>query len=170
VRATSTRFTRADYEKLPEGFPAQLVEGEFVKEPSPVYQHQRVAQGIWIALLDVVGRDRGVISPVDIVLDEFNVFQPDVCVFAAPLAAHQRRLPIPILVVDVLSPSTAGRDRNRKTRHYLAAGVREVWLVDPDVGAIEVHTRDGVASFRPDDEAASSAVPGFRVTGGALTR
>lgn len=163
-------MTRADYAKLPEGEPIQLVEGEFVREATPIYQHQRVLLRATYELVDLVGQERVVPSPVDVVIDEFNVYWPDVAVYAAPLAAHQKDLGVPILVIEVLSPSTATRDRKRKTRHYLAAGVREVWLVEPTMGAIEIHTEDGVRVLAPDDAAVSQAVPGFSVTGRALVR
>lgn len=34
-------FTRADYDQLPEGFPAELVEGCLVKERAPTFDHGR---------------------------------------------------------------------------------------------------------------------------------
>ena len=167
---TTPRFTRAEYQALPEGFPCELVEGELVKEPSPEYHHQRVELKIVSRLVALIGDERVVIAPADVELDEWNVLQPDVAVFDAPLDPHTRRLPIPAVVFEVLSPSTARRDRVRKTRLYLAAGVREVWLVQPSSGAVEVHTPDGVAKHAPHEEVASSALPGFRVTGAALVR
>ncbi len=71
---------------------------------------------------------------------------------------------IPILAVEVLSPSTAARDREQKTAIYLRAGVREVWLVDPDSHAIEVHTAAGVRRLAPAEFAESAVVPGFRLS------
>ena len=53
------------------------------------------------------------------------------------------------------------RDRDRKTAIYLRAGVAEVWLVDPDAGAIEVHTQDGVARVAGTERATSAALSGF---------
>ena len=38
----------------------------------------------------------------------------------------------PTLVVEILSPATARRDRLEKKRLYEANGVEEYWLVDPD--------------------------------------
>ena len=68
---------------------------------------------------------------------------------------------VPVLAVEVLSPSTAARDREAKTAIYLRAGVLEVWLVDPDSGSVEVHSPTGVARFDGARRAASVAVPGF---------
>jgi Uma2 family endonuclease len=68
---------------------------------------------------------------------------------------------IPLLVVEVLSPSTVRRDRDRKTGIYLRAGVREVWLVDPDAGTVEVHTEGGVERQAGESRASSVVLPGF---------
>ena len=136
-------YTRADYNLLPEGFPAQLVEGQLVRDPSPVFGHQRTALRIASLLSGLVGDSRMGIAPTDIVLDDFNVYQPDVVVFRTALddEAHGEDVGIPLLAVEVLSPSTARRDRVVKRTRMLDAGVDEVWLVDRAAGMIEVYDR-----------------------------
>ncbi|MCY0875865.1 MAG: Uma2 family endonuclease, partial [Firmicutes bacterium] len=44
----------------------------------------------------------------------------------------------PDLVVEVLSPSTAYKDKKSKLKAYRAAGVREYWMVDPHLRLVEV--------------------------------
>jgi Uma2 family endonuclease len=46
----------------------------------------------------------------------------------------------PDLVVEVLSPSTAARDRGIKLERYRHFGVPEYWLVDPEENTIDVWT------------------------------
>jgi Uma2 family endonuclease len=70
----------------------------------------------------------------------------------------------PLLVVEVLSPSTAQRDRVVKRRIYLDAGVEEVWIVDLDAEKIEVYARGGASEFSLDETARSAAVPGFALS------
>jgi Uma2 family endonuclease len=48
----------------------------------------------------------------------------------------------PDLVVEILSPATAQRDRVVKFRKYLEAGVREYWIVNPDEKTVQVHILD----------------------------
>ena len=86
----------------------------------------------------------------------------------APLARDAADVGIPCLVVEVLSPSTRHRDRRQKLRHYLEAGVAEVWFVDPDEETIEIRTSRGGASFRGDEVARSEVVEGLRVSPGEL--
>lgn len=160
------KFTRRDYLQLPEGFPAELIDGEFVKEPSPTYRHQGQVLRLALRLVPVVGDRRVVIAPADVSIDDWNVLQPDVLVRnpADDLVDPAAEPGVPVLVAEVLSPSTARRDRDLKTAIYLRAGVGEVWLVDPEGSSIEVHDAGGVATFRGAEPAVSRAVEGFRVS------
>ena len=157
-------FTRADYLRLPEGFPAELLEGCLVKEPSPTYGHQRILATVLQRLLALVGPSRALPAPVEVGIDELNVFQPDVAVLRRLPPLDSSDVGIPLLVVEVLSPSTGERDREVKTHHYLEAGVAEVWLVDPEAESVEIHARDGVTTARGREAARSVALPGFDLT------
>lgn len=152
------KFTRDDYLALPEGFPAQLLRGQLVKEPSPTPWHQALVWRVGSALERLVGRNRIVISPIDCFLDEENIFQPDVAVLpeGSRLGPDLSEIPTPILVVEVLSPATAERDRDEKTGIYLDRGVTEVWLVDPIARTIE-----RVPPAGPAGPLKSTVVPGF---------
>ncbi len=169
---TKTRalFTRADYDRLPEGFPAELLQGSLVREPAPFYQHQRVAFRIGRLIADRIGDERVVCSPIDVYLDDLNVLQPDVAVFSQPLPAGLRHVPIPTLVIEVLSDSTARRDRVAKSRIYLEHGIAEVWLVHPVDGTIEVVTPAGRTRHAASETVASAAVSEIALIGADLVR
>ena len=51
---------------------------------------------------------------------------------------------IPLLIAEVLSPSTAFNDRTRKRRRYQKSRVDEYWIVDIDARVVE--------RWRPDDQ------------------
>jgi Uma2 family endonuclease len=155
-------FTRDDYMKLPEGFPAQLIDGELIREPAPTYNHQRTVGKLHLLICRLMRDDRLVVlSPIDVFVDRYNVLQPDVLVLDAPLPRDVPEVGIPAIVVEVLSPSTAFRDRHTKRRIYLDAGVREVWLVDPVKETVEVHTREDSETYALDEPAVSPTVPGL---------
>jgi Uma2 family endonuclease len=162
------RFTRADYNRLPEGFPAQLVDGFLFKEPSPTYGHQVFTGTLYAQLVALVGRKRAVVAPCDVAIDDANVYQPDVLVLEHPPAYDSHEVGIPILAIEVLSPSTARRDRVVKRRRMIAAGVAEVWIVDPTAKSVELHTRAGRRTAEGDDVLRSDAVKGFEVVPNAL--
>jgi Uma2 family endonuclease len=123
----------------------ELVYG-FVREPpAPKYGHQSVVTQIGAALLQHA-RDGQLglvcVSPIDVILDRDRalVVQPDL-VFISQARAHIVRDRIwgaPDLVVEVLSPRTARRDRTIKLGWYRRYGVRECWLVDARARRIEV--------------------------------
>ena len=171
-----TPYTRTDYMQLPEGFPAQLVEGHLVREPAPTFGHQRIASEIHALARRLVGPRRTVIAPIDIVIDDLNVFQPDVVVFREPIGddALADDLPTPLLVAEVLSPATASRDRDVKRIRLLDAGVEEVWLVDRAERRIEVFDRrryrDIPRRAMGDVPIASCVLEGFELTPSMLWR
>jgi Uma2 family endonuclease len=111
----------------------------------------------------VVGADRVLIAPIDVFVDDWNVLHPDVLVRPPgdPVRPDSPPGAIPILAVEVLSPSTARRDRDAKTAIYRRAGVGEVWLVDPDAATVEIHTTTGVTRCVGEERAASRVVEGF---------
>ncbi len=162
-------FTKAEWDLLPEGFPAELIEGTLVREPSPTYGHQCVAARLRARLFGVVGPDLCPDTPADVFLDEINIFEPDLVVLRERPAMDTPYVGIPLLVIEVLSPSAARRDRTVKKDKLLEAGVEEVWLVDRRTRSIEIH-RSGpdVRSFRAEETASSRALPGFEVVPLAL--
>ena len=154
-------YTRADYELLPEEFPAQLIAGQLVKEPSPLYGHQRCSARIRLRLMNICGPDLVPDTPADVGIDDHNVFQPDILVLREAPALDATDVGIPCLAVEILSPSTEKRDRQVKAVRMLEAGVSEVWLVDWRNGAIEVHTSRGHQRFAGRERVESEVVDGF---------
>jgi Uma2 family endonuclease len=105
-----------------------------------------------------------------------DTVEPDVAVVlretweaAPPPTAGRFLTVVPDLVVEVLSPSTARRDRGPKRDIYERNGVREYWLVDPRRREITILTLGVDGCFGPehtavgDDPARSTLLPGFSV-------
>jgi Uma2 family endonuclease len=81
-------------------------------------------------------------SPADISWGSDVLVQPDVFVVRLEEArtldwSRMRHLP---LAVEVLSPSTAERDRFLERRRYQEAGVPLYWIVDGDAQQVEIWT------------------------------
>jgi Uma2 family endonuclease len=168
VKTVPVPFTRADYLRLPEGFPAQLIEGQLVRQPAPLYDHQVVVVRLCIALAQVVDSRRVLPSPVDVPIDDVNVYQPDVAVFREPVPRGVGGTEVPLIAFEVLSPTSRRTDRGVKRRKYLETGAAEVWLVDPSDRSIEVHSAAGVRRATGATAACSDALPDFRITPDAL--
>jgi len=90
------------------------------------------------------------LCPADIILGPRTLVQPDLFVLrinpTAPPSTWQEA-GVPLVAIEILSPSTASRDRGAKRRIYQQAGVSEYWLVDPDARLIERWTP---ADVRPE--------------------
>jgi Uma2 family endonuclease len=146
VKAEDSRVSFAELQRWPDdGRRYELYNGEAIVVPAPLLRHQRVA----IHLEEVLGeyeRATGGImlhSPIDVVLSEFDVVQPDV-VFFRQARRHLLDMMEPIrvppdLVIEVLSRSTEARDRGRKMELFARVGVPEYWIVDPVANALEIY-------------------------------
>jgi Uma2 family endonuclease len=80
-------------------------------------------------------------APVDVVLDEKNVVQPDlIFVSNANSGILERRgiEGVPDLVVEIISPTSLRRDRYDKRELYARFGVKEFWLADVANRSIEI--------------------------------
>ena len=144
--SVSARMTAREYFTLPEtNRPSELVYGVVREPPAPAYGHQKVI-GALFRLLSAHVEENGLgevcVSPVDVVLDEVAglVVQPDLIFISNErLSIIQQHVSgAPDLVIEVLSPSTAHRDRTIKLAWYRRYGVRECWLVDPHQRTIDI--------------------------------
>ena len=150
MKATHPRVSYADLERWPDdGRRYELYDGEVYVVPSPLPVHQIVLGRLYIALHQYSTEHGGLVlvAPLDIVLTDYDVVQPDVLFFTADRAGAVRPRQVtreePDLAIEILSPSTAGNDRGRKMPLLARHGVREYWLVDPDVETIEIYRFTG---------------------------
>lgn len=155
------RFTRADYDALPEDLRVELIDGQLLKMPSPTLRHQKIARRIFQALVEAVGWDRVFFCPVDVPIDNWNVFVPDVVVTVAVPPDADKVILRPLCLFEVLSPSTAGRDRLVKAKRYFKVGAKEVWLLDQDQGTAELRTPRGARLYK--DTLRSRAIRGLEI-------
>jgi Uma2 family endonuclease len=168
-------LTYADYAALPDdGKRYQLVEGELVVTPSPTDRHQAVVLRL-AARLDEhavrhsLGEVR--IAPLDVLLDEHVVLQPDVLFVSNARAAIRREAHVagaPDLCIEVLSPGTERLDRVRKAGLYERYRVSYYWIVDPVALTVEEYVLEGNAyvlrSRAGDDDPFRSALfPGLEL-------
>ncbi|WP_454301594.1 Uma2 family endonuclease [Salana multivorans] len=139
-------LTRADLAALPDdGHRYELVDGVLVVTPAPRIQHQEVAGNLYAVLRAATPGDLKLLfAPVDVVLADDTVIQPDLLV-APRTAFTEIDLPAPpLLAVEVLSPSTRGIDLLLKRERLQRAGCRHYWVVDPAVPSIVAwHLVDG---------------------------
>lgn len=140
VMVGSALFTREDLDAMPDdGRRYELLDGAILMNPSPGLSHQRTLLRIWKMLDDVTRESpfEAVAAPWDV---EFglSVLEPDVVV-ARRDAMHEHGVDgVPVLVVEVASPSTRRLDTTAKLAVYEQSGVRQYWLVDPAEPSVRV--------------------------------
>ena len=138
------RWTADQVRALPDdGQRYELIDGVLVVSPSPRPLHQECVTRLIVLLqpwLEANGAGRLLASPADISLGEDEILQPDLFVYRTadgkPLRDWSEIAEL-LLVVEILSPSTARFDRQLKRHRYQRAGVPEYWIVDLDSRLIE---------------------------------
>lgn len=171
------RMTYEEFMRLPEEKGrCELISGWVVREPSPGCLHQ-VAVGNLYRLLWNHARHAGsghvFLGPFDTVLSRANVFQPDLLYIAsehAHVITPKNVQGPPDLAVEVISPSSARKDRILRLRQYAIFGVREYWIIDPVQQTIEVFTLNDAPGEggEPRYEAAGVFTPGTSMRSGLL--
>ena len=137
ITKTRRKFTYEDYRNTPDGIRYELLDGELIMVPAPNMVHQGLST-ILLRLIDtlVTLQKLGKVfhAPTDVVFSDTDTVQPDL-IFVSNERAHiiteNNIRGAPDLVIEILSPSTAGRDRTFKRTLYERHGVREYWMVDP---------------------------------------
>jgi Uma2 family endonuclease len=127
----------------------ELAQGDLLVTPSPTPMHQRVSRRLH-GQLEAYFHDRSLgevfDAPVDVILTPQDVFVPDLLVVAEPSHVSGRGIEgPPLLVVEILSPSTQKVDRGVKARRYAELGVAHYWIVAPEQQRLECYRlEDGV--------------------------
>jgi len=176
------RLTHEDYLQFPDdGRRHELIDGEHFVTPAPTRRHQRISLDLASALNAHVRTDRlGEVysAPMDVILSEHDVLQPDIL-----FVSNERREVLgkwvhgaPDLAVEILSPSSRRLDGVTKRRVYERFGVRELWVIDPEIEVLRMYRQGEAGAFeRPTelrredrDTLQSTLLPGFSLPLGEL--
>jgi Uma2 family endonuclease len=179
---TSTRLTAEEYFALPPTQKrTQLIDGEIVVTEATL-RHQRIMLEIGFQLTLWLRANPGQGEagyPVDVHLDDHNVFAPDVWWVPEserPSRDAKRIVGPPALAVEVRSPSTWRYDVGTKKRTYERLGLAELWLVDTAADVVLVYRRSSPAAAEFDvalelvagESLTTPLLPGFTLDLAAL--
>ena len=143
------RWTLEELHSLPDdGNKYELIDGDLFVTPPPTDLHETIAARL-TRMIDpyVAANELGLVYRPKAVfrIGKDSEVEPDLMVRA--LNADPRgdwlKAPLPILVVEIGSPSTWRRDRQHKRTFYMEHGVAEYWIVDPDRREV-IQIRGGV--------------------------
>jgi Uma2 family endonuclease len=169
----STRvITDEELLRLPQdGCRYEVVDGELVRMSPAGWWHEQIIVRLGGRLTAFVEpRGLGVVlgSNVMYILPTGNKRCPDLSFVAAgrlPAAARQTAFPAlaPDLAVEVVSPADAPRLVLDKVGEYLQAGVRLVWVIDPEAGSAAIYrSMTSVREVAPREALdGEDVIPGF---------
>jgi Uma2 family endonuclease len=168
-------YRRGDYDALTDEPRCELILGRFYSSPSPSALHQVAVAVLWSFLDRIAGATGGLalLAPLDVVLADHSVVQPDL-IYLSPTRrgiVRDRVEGAPDLLVEVLSPGTARRDRGEKLALYAQAGIAEYWIVDPVERQVEFFLNESgrfVVSLPVGGEHRSPTAPEVRLDLAAL--
>jgi Uma2 family endonuclease len=140
------RWTYDEFVRLPTSGSTryEVIDGELAVTPAPTSRHQIVVGNLVLAL-GAFAREHALGTlfpgPIDVLFGEGDYLEPDLAFMRADrahLVSDRGIEGTPDLVVEILSPSTAHRDRGIKLERYHHFGVPEYWIVDLDARTVEV--------------------------------
>ena len=124
----------------------EIINGEVYMMARPNTKHMIVESNIITAFKNYLkGKHCIPFNETDVFFDDGNNFVPDVMIICDPEKIEDDGIHgTPDLVVEILSPSTARKDRNEKYFIYEKYGVKEYWIVSPGDKSVEVYLlKDG---------------------------
>ncbi len=141
-----TRITWADAQLMPEdGKLYEAIDGELYVTPPPTLRHQWIAANLMAELhrlLAAPGHGWLFFAPTGVEFPETEEgVQPDIVFISKDRRELLTKPGVsgpPDLVIEIVSPSTAKRDRSIKKKLYKRQGVPQYWIVDPETDAVEV--------------------------------
>jgi len=170
------KLTYDDFLLFPDdGQRHELIDGEHYVTPSPILRHQRISGDLYFLLrsfLESHPIGQVFYAPLDVVFSHFDVVVPDLLYISKERAGDVlTRVHVsgsPDLVIEIGSPGTRKRDETIKRRLYERSGVREYWIVDPELDVIRVYRREGDTfaraielSLEADDVLTTPLLPGL---------
>jgi len=131
----------------------ELINGQIVTMPSERLSHSRVKGNVYAALYEAV-RVAGLPCEVlpdgpGIRVDDHTVYEPDTLVYCGEAPPPNSLLiPNPMILVEVLSPTTSHHDTSAKLIGYFKLpSVAHYLVIDPEARTVTHHSRAGVPNL-----------------------
>lgn len=133
-----------EFLELPEHVHAEWIDGVAVVTPAAKRPHQRIGRRL-ANLIEAACPELEVDMETGVQVGPQRFRVPDVSALATWDGEQLFTQETPVLVAEVLSPSTRREDLLRKTDEYRRAGIDQYWIVDPDEPSLTVLRNDGDA-------------------------
>ena len=144
--AQTIPWTYEDYLAFPEdGKRYEIIDGDCYMSPSPRTKHQEVSGNLLYFLkahLKRTKRGRVFDAPMDVILSDINVVQPDILVILATrtsMITEKNIQGAPDIVIEIISETSRKTDEITKKKLYERYGVLEYWIVDPELELVKIY-------------------------------
>lgn len=176
------KYSYADYQNWPDDQRWELIEGvPYDMSPAPLFRHQQILMAIGAMLFNFLkGKPCKVSSaPTDVRFknqihaadkETFTVVQPDLIVVCDKDKIDKKGIVgAPDICIEILSESTAYKDESEKYTLYEKNGVKEYWIVNPELSTIQVFVHNGNEFqkpfyYRKDETLTSSVLEGLELS------
>lgn len=121
----------------------EVIEGvPLAMSPAPLLKHQLVASKLNVEFGIQLKRcsECNIYQPVDYKVSDNTVLQPDLLISCVPSSSNKFIDKAPALVAEIISPSTAYKDRHEKFSIYERQGVPYYLIIDPEKEEIEIYS------------------------------
>lgn len=139
-------YTVEEFYNLPEDTTSELIDGQLINMAPPSTIHQRLSGRLYRKIAEYIEAEGGscevFTAPfgVQLLENEDTVVEPDISVICDPSKLTERGcVGAPDWIIEIVSPGNPGYDYIIKLQKYLAAGVREYWIVDPLSSIVTVY-------------------------------
>lgn len=136
------KYTYENYKNWKDSEDWEIIGGKaYSMAPSPNRKHQEIASKIHGKIFEYLEDKKcKIYYELDVLLSEKDIVRPDILVVCDINKLTDKNVNgAPDLIVEILSPSTAKRDRILKYELYKKNEVKEYWIVDPYNLSIDVH-------------------------------
>jgi Uma2 family endonuclease len=146
-----------------------LDEGELIEMTRPGLRHGIIAGRLGRRIAEIVDdHGLGIVVPHEVAfrLNDGTVRSPDVAVLlgSRAIASAEAYMGAPDIAIEVVSPHDYAAQLNRKRKQFLAAGAKEVWIVDPEIHMIQVYSADGsYQGFESPAQLQTPLIPNLRL-------
>lgn len=138
-------FRQMEFDDFDDAY-YELINGYIMKKSAPRPQHQNISMNLSLLLGSYVKEKKmGKLfaSPIDVFLDNYNAFQPDLVFISTEnqhIITNDGIVGVPDLIIEIISPSSVIRDRVNKKNVCDRLKVKEYWIIDPQNQEIEIYS------------------------------
>ncbi len=136
-------YTYVEYEEWEGQW--ELIEGiPYAMSPLPVPKHQKIAAALTTEFTMMLKgcKQCTAYQPIDYRISDDTILQPDMLIVCGEITKKYLDFP-PGLVVEILSPATALKDRHSKYSIYESQGIPYYLIISPDIEEVEVFKLEG---------------------------